>query len=142
MKLTAASDADIEYAKDLLRASGLPTDVDRESVSLFVGRVEDRRVGVCGLEVSGPYALVRSVAVEPELREDRHGTALVERLLERARERDVRELYLLTEGAEKFFAALGFEPVEREAVPAAIRETSEFTTICPASATSLHRTLG
>jgi len=141
MELTTTTGPDIEAAKRLLRESGLPIDVDREGVALFVGRVGGRRVGVCGLEVRGSDALVRSVAVEPERRGEGYGTALVERLLDRAREREVRGVYLLTEGAAGFFETLGFERIERGAVPDAIRETPEFTTLCPASATCLYRTL-
>lgn len=142
MELTTATESDVEYVRRLLREHGLPTDVDRVGVSLFVGRVDGRRIGVGGLEGGSPYALVRSVAVEPEVRGEGYGTALVERLCERARERKVRELYLLTEGAAGFFETLGFEPIERGAVPKTIRETSEFAEGCPASAACLHRNLG
>lgn len=141
MELTTASEHEIEYGKRLLREQGLPIDVDREGVTLFVGRIGGRRIGVCGLEVRGSDALVRSVAVEPDERGEGYGTALVEGLLDRARERAVRDLYLLTESAGGFFGKLGFERIEREAVPEAIGATSEFETLCPASATCLYRSL-
>jgi N-acetylglutamate synthase-like GNAT family acetyltransferase len=65
----------------------------------------------------------------------------VEGLLERAWVRGVRECDLLTEDAEEFFVSLGFERTEHGGVPNAIRETSEFAAVCPASATCLHREL-
>jgi amino-acid N-acetyltransferase len=141
MELTMADGTEIKYAKGLLGESGLPTDVDRDGVEILISRVDGRRVGVCGLEVRGPCALVRSVAIEPDEQGTEHGTALVERLLERASERGVRECYLLTEDAEEFFVSLGFERTEHGGVPNAIRETSEFAAVCPASATCLHREL-
>jgi amino-acid N-acetyltransferase len=141
MELTAASESDIEYAKDCLRESGLPADVDREDLYLLVGRVNGRRVGVCGLEVQGSDALVRSVTVEPEARGEGHGTTMVEALLEDAAERGTENCYLLTTDAEGFFRVLGFERIAREEVPAAIGETREFAEVCPASATPLHREL-
>lgn len=139
MELTAATETDVEHAKELLREHRLPTDVDRSGVEIFVGRVGGRTVGVCGLEVHGPYALVRSVAVEPDERETGYGTALVSGVLDHARERGIEGCYLLTEDAEDFFETLGFERIERETVPEAIRETSEFADVCPASATALYR---
>ncbi|PSQ23927.1 GNAT family N-acetyltransferase [Halobacteriales archaeon QS_8_65_32] len=141
MQLTTATDAEVEDAMELLDDAGLPTDVDREGVILFVGRVDGRPVGICGLEVRGPHALVRSVVVEPGRRGDGRGTALIEELCDRARERGVRELYLLTENAAGFFEKGGFERAEREAAPEAIRETREFAAVCPASAACLSRAL-
>jgi hypothetical protein len=49
-ELIPADGAGIEYAEELLAKSELPTDVDRESVEIFVGRVAGRRIGVCGSE--------------------------------------------------------------------------------------------
>ena len=141
MTLATAGERGVEYGKRLLGEQGLPTDVDREGVTLFVGRVGEQRVGVCGLEVRGSDALVRSVAVEPGERKKGYGAALIEGVVDRARERGVGELYLLTEDAAGFFETQGFERTEREAVPDAIGETSEFSTLCPASAVALSRDL-
>ena len=141
MELTAASESDIEYAKDCLRESGLPVDIDREDLYLLVGRVDGRPVGVCGLEVYGSDALVRSVTVEPESRGEGYGTTMVEALLEHAAGRGIENCYLLTTDAEEFFRVLGFERIAREEVPAAIGETREFAEVCPASATPLYREL-
>ena len=63
----------------------------------------------------------------------------VERLL--AQSRGVQELCLLTTTAEHFFERLGYQRAEREAAPASIRGTSEFTTLCPASAVFMRKRL-
>ena len=141
MELRAASGSDVEYAKDCLRESGLPVDIDREDLYLLVGRVDGRPVGVCGLEVQGSDALVRSVVIEPEARGEGRGTTMVEALLEHAAEHGIENCYLLTTDEEGFFRALGFERIAREEVPAAIGETREFAEVCPASATPLYREL-
>jgi len=41
---------------------------------------------------------------------------------------------LLTQTASFFFQKMGFKPVARENVPDAIQKSSEFATVCPASA--------
>jgi len=43
-------------------------------------------------------------------------------------------VWLLTTTAADYFAAFGFVPVERAAVPEPIRESAEFASLCPASA--------
>jgi len=58
-----------------------------------------------------------------------------------AREHGAREIYLLTTTAERFFARAGYESVPRNDAPSAIRETSEFATICPASAALMRKRL-
>ena len=51
-----------------------------------------------------------------------------------ASRRGIRRLYLLTTTPEKLFARWGFQRVERDAVPDAIRGTAEFTSLCPITA--------
>jgi N-acetylglutamate synthase-like GNAT family acetyltransferase len=53
----------------------------------------------------------------------------------------LRNLYLITTTAAPFFERLGFEPVQREAVPEGIRKSPEFASICPTSAAVLRRSL-
>jgi len=98
-------------------------------------------VGVGGLERDGSNALLRSVAVEPSVRGRGFGTALCDRLERKARSGDVETVYLLTTTATDFFASRGYVEVEREAAPAAIRETTEFTELCPSTATCMEKSL-
>jgi amino-acid N-acetyltransferase len=55
-------------------------------------------------------------------------------VLEHVSLKGVREGYLLTETAEGFFAKLGFQRIERQAVPIVIRETEQFRTECSETA--------
>ena len=139
---------DRAYVERLLESSGLPTaDLDAARPSLFVcvgesaRRESERRIGVAGLEVNGNAGLLRSVAVEQSARGRGCGNSICEKLLGRARNRDLDAVYLLTTTAAGFFADLGFETVERENVPEAIRSTAEFSDICPTSATCMKKTL-
>jgi predicted GNAT family acetyltransferase len=85
--------------------------------------------------------LFRSFAVDSDHRGRGIGTQLYQRLLAHARLKGVRDGYLLTETAEGFFAKLGFQRVERQMVPTAIRETEQFRTQCPDSAVCMGKSL-
>jgi amino-acid N-acetyltransferase len=125
----------------LLERCGLPTaglvDCGPE---LFVARDRDAIVGSAGLEVRGRDALLRSVAVDAANRGRRLGEQLTETALNRAQALGLDGVYLLTTTAERYFPRFGFEPVARDAVPPAVRESVEFRSACPASAIAMRRT--
>ncbi len=98
-------------------------------------------VGVAGIELYGDAALLRSVAVLPEWRGSGVGRALVEQVLEAARESGARDIYLLTTTAEHYFPRFGFACITREQVPNALNESVEFRSACPASALTMHMRL-
>jgi amino-acid N-acetyltransferase len=89
--------------------------------------------GVVGLEIYGNDALLRSLAVDPAARGRGCAGALVAQAEQYAQQRGVRRIYLLTTSAADFFARLGYKRLERDEAPGAIRTTSEFAALCPAS---------
>ncbi len=99
-----------------------------------VCRLGDQLAGSVGLEVKGALGLLRSLAVAPELRGRRLGHALWTRIHEQALQQGIRRLYLLTTTAEALFSRWGFQRVPRDIVPEAIRATTEFASLCPATA--------
>jgi amino-acid N-acetyltransferase len=126
----------------LLTASGLPLDgLEPHLPSAVVAREAGGIVGCAALELYGHDALLRSVAVAPARRRGGVGLALTAACIELARRHGVRTLWLLTETASEFFPRFGFEPATREAVPAAVRQSAEFTTACPDSATVMRLAL-
>jgi amino-acid N-acetyltransferase len=128
-------EADRPFVEATLEGSDLPVaDLEAAFDCLFVYEVDGERTGVGGVERAGEVGLLRSVAVEESARGGGHGTRLCEELLSRARADGFEELYLLTTTAESFFAEFGFRRTDRESVPAAVRETSEFEDLCPDSA--------
>lgn len=147
--LRAARPGDIPAIERLLAATSLPTagvaDIVRARPADFVVADDAARPGellaVGGLEVCGTDALLRSVAVRPEAQRHGLGRELVRRLVCVAEERGLRALYLLTMTAEHYFPRFGFSHVARDRVPAAIAETLEFRSACPASAVAMARTL-
>lgn len=143
MRLVDAGADDRPQIERLLRDSDLPTDdLDSSPVRLFAGYDDGLFVGVGGLERYGQDALLRSVAVPQEHRGGGYGTAIYREIEDRARGDGIERLYLLTETAEGFFAELGFEVVDRDDAPGAIRETTEFGELCSVTATCMRKIVG
>jgi GNAT superfamily N-acetyltransferase len=95
-----------------------------------------------GFEACGSHALLRSIVVTGRARGHGYGRTLVLGLVAEAGKRDLKDVYLLTETAAPFFAALGFMPCDREAAPAEIAKTEQFAALCPASAKLMRRVIG
>ncbi|HEY9426728.1 MAG TPA: arsenic resistance N-acetyltransferase ArsN2 [Gemmatimonadaceae bacterium] len=139
-RVRPAAPADLAAIERLLTASSLPLDGVRDALADFVvAEADDDIVGVAGLEVCCNGALLRSVAVAPDWRSHGLGRALVTRVISDAEARGIRALYLLTTTAEHYFPSFGFQRIAREEVPADVRETAEFSSACPASATVMCR---
>ncbi|WXG44551.1 MAG: arsenic resistance N-acetyltransferase ArsN2 [Promethearchaeati archaeon SRVP18_Atabeyarchaeia-1] len=142
IRLRQATGLDLPMIKELLKSSNLPfEDISQKAGSMFVAYAHSKVIGIGGLEVYGNVGLLRSVVVEESIRGKGYGKALVHELTENAELVGVKELYLLTTSAERFFAQLGFHKVKRNRAPAPIRDTTEFKELCPVtSALMLRRT--
>ena len=124
-----------EAFRSLLKASELPADDLDYKKDLLLGYYEsDALVGTGGLEIYGPYALLRSLSVKMGIRGKSVGTTITEYLLEEARKRKLKGIYLLTETAHGFFVKKGFKVVARDAVPGEVKQSAEFSKLCPQSA--------
>ena len=121
--------------RSLLTASNLPAEDLDYKKDLLVGYYEgESLVGTGGLEIYGPYALLRSLSVRMGIRGRAVGTTITEYLLQEARKRQLKGIYLLTETAHGFFAKKGFRDVDRNAVPEEVKRSAEFSKLCPQSA--------
>lgn len=142
LTLRRADEGALSYVETLLAENDLPSaDVRTSPARFYVGYDGDDRVGIGGIERYGTDGLLRSVVVERSARGNGYGTALCDALERRARADGLETLYLLTTTAAGFFAGRGYEELERADAPAAIRETTEFDELCPASATCLRTSL-
>jgi amino-acid N-acetyltransferase len=140
--LRSAVSDDLPAVERLLTASSLPVVGVAEALPGFVVAESDGRlVGVVGLEICCEYALLRSTAVAPEWRDRGLGRQLVERIIAEAEARGIRALYLLTTTAERYFPSFGFAKTTRDEVPVPVKQTAEFQSACPASATVMSLTL-
>jgi amino-acid N-acetyltransferase len=125
-----------ESFRSLLKASNLPADDLNFKRDLLVGYYEgDALVGTGGLEIHGPYALLRSLSVKLGIRGKSVGTTITEYLLDEAKKKKLKAVYLLTETARGFFQKKGFADVSRERVPDEVKASSEFAHVCPSTAT-------
>jgi amino-acid N-acetyltransferase len=100
------------------------------AIGIKVGKI----IGSGGLEFYSMYALLRSVAVDQSERGKAYGKNIIRDLLDRAKSNSAKEVYLLTETAHDFFVKRGFADVPRENVPAEVKTSTEFSSVCPVSA--------
>jgi N-acetylglutamate synthase-like GNAT family acetyltransferase len=135
--------ADLVRVRALLSAAALPLDgvEDQFGPGYAVAEADDAIIGVEGIEVHGPDGLLRSAAVEPTWRGRGVGDALTRDRIDWARRRGLRSLYLLTNTAGSYFPRFGFARESRDAAPAGIRSSREFSDACPASALFMKLTL-
>ena len=106
---------------------------DAYAVALADGEI----VGAAGVEVYGRAGLLRSVAVDPGWQGHGVGRRLTEERLRWAAARGLDTVYLLTTTAGGYFPRLGFAPVAREEVPAEVRGSLQFASVCPSTAAVL-----
>jgi amino-acid N-acetyltransferase len=133
-----ASLEELPQVLKLLEEGGLPPDgLEDHLPTILVARLEERVVGSAALELHGPAALLRSVAVRRDLRRTGLGSRLTEAALRLSRELGAAEVYLLTETADHFFPRFGFRRIPRSEVPRSVRSSVEFTSACPASARAM-----
>ena len=126
----------------LLQGVDLPTsDLSASLSHFFVVEVDGEIVATAGLEIYDHFGLLRSVAVDTNHRNRSFATLLVNKILAYAADQQLSAMYLITTTAEHYFAKKGFQTVNRENVPAPIKSTSEFSTLCPSTATVMAKSL-
>ncbi len=143
-RLRAAESGDALAVGALLRARGLepgrvasrlagtvvaPGTPGGEAVSSGRGgtgsRGEPALLGTACVEDLGADGMLRSVAVDASVEGCGIGSLVVAGALRAARVRGVRRAFLFTDGAERFFTALGFSPVDPGGLPAPVRVAAE-----------------
>jgi UDP-N-acetylmuramate: L-alanyl-gamma-D-glutamyl-meso-diaminopimelate ligase len=103
---------------------------------------QDPLVGCVAVENVGDVALLRMLAVAPERRGEGLGFVLVEAAENRARIQGVRQLYLVTDGAQGYFGEkLGFQAIDRKDVDPGIAQTAEYLLARSKSATWMRKDL-
>ncbi len=128
--------------RQLLSETDLPNDDCGDPDNRFYGIYHFGQLIACGgLQAAGSSALLRSVAVSPAHQGKGLGQQLVDYLLLQAAVLNLQRVYLLTETAADYFLSIGFQPVERSAVPDKVTRTAQFTTLCPDSAVCLMKNI-
>ena len=142
VRIRRAVHEDFSQAKRMLSTAELPvTDLLAEHLA-FVAVDEERVIGVIGFESCGRIGLLRSLVVAEDARAAGVGRRLVASLEAAAREQGLDELWLLTIDADPYFARLGYETRDRKDAPETIRQTAEFSGLCPGDAALMFKPLG
>ena len=137
-----ATARDLPAIRALLQRVDLPlAGVDEHLPTMLVAREGEQIVGTAALELYAEGALLRSVAVEPVRQGRQLGHQLTDAALQLATARGANTVFLLTTTAERFFPKFGFEQIDREQVPASVRESVEFQSACPESAIVMRKQL-
>jgi 4-nitrophenyl phosphatase len=138
-EVRAASGPDLPHIATMLHHGGLPAGAARERLGRTMVAETDRKpIATASWEQFDGTGLLRSVAVQPEVRRAGAGTVVVAATLKRMLQDGVRDVYLVTESAERFFAACGFKTIEREDLPEEIKKHPQLVRECPASAPAMH----
>lgn len=141
VNLIKAEIKDLDLIEKLLRQNDLPyQDIrtgDKCDKDFFLVYDNSLLVGCIGLEKFDGIALLRSMVVKEEFRNRGYGKQICDSLIKYAKRQDIKELYLLTITAKDFFEKIGFKVIERNFAPDAIKNTTEFLGLCPASAVCL-----
>lgn len=119
----------------LLTVEKLPVaDLPASLKNFAVSKKDDDITGVIGLEIYGDYALLRSLAVNNNFRNQGIANELLQHIEKLAATKNLKAIYLLTETAPGYFTRKGYQTVTRAAVPAEVQQSSEFSHVCPQSA--------
>ena len=142
MTIHPADNTDLPAVRQLLEAEHLPLDgLEAHLATMVVAKNAAGVVGAAAIELYADGALLRSVVVSPVVQGQGLGHRLTEAALDIAKHRHVKEAFLLTTTAERFFPKLGFEPILRQDVPQSVQASVEFQSACPASATVMRKRL-
>ena len=141
--LRQAQPDDWDAVQSLLRASEFPVDDlgPQKLDGFLIAEDDNAMVGLIGLEVLGTVGLLRSLVVEKSARRSGLGGKLVGALESAAQTAGIAELWLLTIDAERFFQRHDFEIVDRAAAPGEIRNSDEFSTLCPGTAWLMRKSI-
>jgi amino-acid N-acetyltransferase len=133
--------------RQLLDEAGLPVaDLGPEQLADFLvaerpGTDQSETLGIIGLQRFNQTALLRSLVVSEHDRKSGLGRRLVTAVEANACCAGVKDLWLLTIDAERFFESLGYKMMSRESAPDSIRDTQEFSGLCPDGAYLMRKVL-
>lgn len=143
MDIRPATALDMDTVQSWLADADLPVaDLTADHMQNFlVAEAHDMPVGMIGLEQFADVGLLRSLVVDASFRSAGTGALLVAALEARASELGVTELWLLTIDADQYFSRLAYEVIDRAEAAAPIRNTKEFSSLCPDDAVLMRKYL-
>jgi amino-acid N-acetyltransferase len=138
--IRSASREDLVAITHLLASFGLPAAGAADHLTNFlVGEDAGIVVASAGMEIYGSSGLLRSVAVRQSHQGQGVARDMVQALVERARQKGIQRIYLLTETAAPYFQRLGFVSLSRDQVDPAVQASVEFQELCCETAVAMTR---
>jgi amino-acid N-acetyltransferase len=130
----AVSQTERQQVMDLLQQQKLPVSDIKEETLLYKLTEDGKLIGTAGLDIFDDCALLRSVSVSGEIRGKGYGKILNDKIEQLAKDNGVNCMYLITHTAKDFFDRQGYTVIDRTTAPDAIKQTDQFTGLCPSSA--------
>ncbi len=119
----------------IIEGAGLPvSDIEPEFSVFLAATTQDKIVGCAGIQQIGKYGLLRSLVVLPVYRGEGIAKKLCDSILDLAKKKKYQTVYLLTTDAERYFSKYGFNKIEKESAPEAVKLTRQYREICSDSA--------
>jgi amino-acid N-acetyltransferase len=142
MRIIKATEQSRNEMINLLKSNNLPAeDLPKELDEFYTAMDGQRIVGLIGMERYSHYGLLRSMVVHPDYRNKQIAKKLVQLLEQKAANSEIITMYLLTETAENYFSRNNYQLITREEVPEELLLSSEFSHVCPVSATVMKKEL-
>ncbi len=142
MLIEEISGADPQLASALESAQLPIDDLIEPGRKFFRFTEDDRLIGFVGWEINSDLnVLLRSLVIVPAERGKGAGKAIVVWALTRLAELGMENVFILTTTAEAFAIKLGFVRCDRQTVPQSIKQSRQYSALCPASAVVLRRIL-
>lgn len=142
MQIQKATQQDRDAIIRLLQFQNLPSeDLPLKFDDFYIVKDHTEVIAAIGMEQFNEYALLRSMVVHPAYRNRQIAESLVQQLERAAIAQGIAAMYLLTETAAKYFEKKGYNYVDRSDVPGVLKQSSEFSHVCPVSATVMMKEL-
>jgi ubiquinone/menaquinone biosynthesis C-methylase UbiE/N-acetylglutamate synthase-like GNAT family acetyltransferase len=121
---------DLGAIERLLATSGLAVVELTASLDRFLVAERSGVIGVIGSEYTDGAVLIRSLAVDPNVRKAGVAAALINEAIKLAKASGRTDAYLFTYTAAEYFSKLGFKLIEREEVPVAFLNSTVVSACC------------
>lgn len=138
-EIRKATGNDLTEILELLKRVGLPTAGVNNNISNFMVSTSrsNELLAVIGMEIAGANGLLRSLACDPNFCKQGIAAELVAAAVTAGREQGVKNLYLMTQSAEKYMRKFGFKTIERHDIPEDLLKQSELDSVCPTCSTCM-----
>lgn len=133
----------LDDVTSLLASLDLPSSdlTGKDNLCLFGIYNDNQLIASAGIEMMNDLGLLRSVAVKPSYQNQGIAKKLVTFTEAWAKERGITELYLLTTSATEFFKPLDYVLISRSDTPQLIKETTQFSQLCPCSSSVMKKSI-